>query len=109
MIIEDFRIDLMLNHNLYTNILVLDEAIYVSKRKYDLDYSDIIEFIDKAVTLYVNIVPIGLNEHVKARDIMRRYGLKHLDAINAATIINNGLKAIASGDEDFDKIGIRRA
>jgi len=28
--------------------------------------------------------------------------------IHVATIINNGLQGIASGDKDFDKIGIKR-
>ncbi len=38
-IIEDFWLDL-LNHKLFTNILVLDEVIYISRRKYDVSFED---------------------------------------------------------------------
>ena len=107
-VIENFWLDLILNHSLYTNILVLDEVIYVSKRRYNVGYNDTIEFIDRAIIPYINLVPIGLEEYVKAKDIMRKYKLKPSDAIHVATVINNGLQAIASEDADFDKIGIKR-
>jgi len=38
-LVEEFWLDLLLNHTLYTNILALDEAIYVSNRKYDISYN----------------------------------------------------------------------
>jgi len=107
-LVEEFWLDLLLNHTLYTNILALDEAIYVSKRKYDISYTDTIEFIDKAIIPYVNILSIGVNEYIKAKEIMKKYKVKPSDAIHVATIINNGLQGIASEDKDFDKIGIKR-
>ena len=51
---------------------------------------------------------IGLNEYIKAKEIMKKYKVRPSDAIHVATIINNGLQGIASGDKDFDKIGIKR-
>lgn len=107
-IIDSFWLDLVSNNTLYTNVLVLDEAIYVSKKKYDVEYDDTIELIDKAIIPYVNILPIRIDEYVKAKEIMRKYKLKPSDAIHVATIINNGLQAIATEDRDFDKLGIKR-
>ncbi len=107
-IIDSFWLDLVSNNILYTNVLVLDEAIYVSKKKYNVEYDDTIELIDKAIIPYVNILPIRTDEYVKAKEIMRKYKLKPSDAIHVATIINNGLQAIATEDRDFDKLGIKR-
>ncbi len=107
-IIEDFWLDLIYNNNLYTNVLVLDEVIYVSRKKYGVGYSDTVELIDRAVIPYTNILSIGIDEYIKAKELMLKYNLKPSDAIHAATIINNGLQAIATEDDDFDKVGIKR-
>ncbi len=107
-LIDSFWLNLVSNNTLYTNVLVFDEAIYVSKKKYDVDYSDTIELIDKAIIPYVNILPLDVDEYVKAKELMKKYKLKPSDALHVATIINNGLQAIATEDQDFDKIGIKR-
>ncbi len=67
-----------------------------------------IEFIDRAILPYVDILPIGVNEYLKAREIMRKFNLKPSDSIHVATIENYGLDAIVSEDRDFDKVGIKR-
>ncbi len=107
-LVEDFWLNLLLNNLLYTNVLVLDEVIYVSKRKYDVPPEDTIDFIDKAVLPYVDILTIGLNEYLRARELIVKYGLKPSDSIHAATIENHGLQAVATEDEDFEKVGIKR-
>jgi len=107
-LVESFWLDLLINHTLYTNILVLDEVIYISRKKYGIPFEETIEFIDRAVLPYAEILPIGLDEYLKAKTIMVKYKLKPSDSIHVATILNNGLQAIASEDEDFDKTGIKR-
>ncbi|WFO74741.1 type II toxin-antitoxin system VapC family toxin [Desulfurococcaceae archaeon MEX13E-LK6-19] len=107
-LVEQFWLDLLLNHDIYTNILVLDETIYISKKKYDVPVTETIEFIDRAVVPYIEILPIGLDEYLKAREYMTKYGLKPSDAIHLATIEVNGLQAIASEDKDFDKTHVKR-
>ncbi len=107
-LIEDFWLNLLLNNLLYTNVLVLDEVIYVSKRKYDVSPKDTIDFIDKAVLPYVDVLSIGLSEYLRAKELMVKYGLKPSDSIHVATIENHGLQAVATEDEDFEKVGIKR-
>jgi len=107
-LIEKFWLDLLTHHSLYTNILVLDEVIYVSKKKYEVSIEDTLELIDKAVLPYVDILPIGLSEYLKAREMMKKYNLKPSDAIHVATMENYGLQAIASEDKNFDIIGVKR-
>jgi len=107
-LVENFWLNLLLNHLLYTNILVLDEAIYISRKKYNVSFKETMDFIDKAVLPYVNILPIGLNEYLRAKKIMKEYCLNPSDSIHIATIENYGLQAVASEDEDFDKVGVKR-
>jgi len=107
-LIEDFWLNLLTHHLLYTNVLVLDETIYVSRKKYGVSVEKTLELIDKAVLPYVDVLSIGLNEYLKAREVMKKFGLKPSDAIHIATIENYGLQAIASENRDFDVVGIKR-
>ncbi len=107
-LVEEFWLELMLKHSLYTNILVLDELIYVSKKKYGVRSEETIEFIDKAVLPYVDVISIGLSEYIGAKKLMKEYGLNPSDSIHLATIEGYGLQAIATEDEDFDKVEIKR-
>ncbi len=107
-LVEDFWLDLLTNHLLYTNVLVLDETIYVSKKKYNIGFKETLDFIDRAILPYVEILPIGLSEYLRAKNLMVKYRLKPSDSIHVATIENHGLQAIATEDEDFDKVGLKR-
>ncbi len=107
-IVEEFWERMLRNHELFVNLLVLDEVIYVSRRKYDVPFSDTLEFIDRAVLPHVEMLVLRLEAYLEARKYMIKYGLKPSDSIHAATVEVFGLQAIASEDRDFDKIGIKR-
>ncbi len=87
---------------------MLDEAVYVSKRKYDVPFSGTIEFIDRAVLPHVEVVALGLETYLEAKKYMIKYDLSPSDSIHAATVEVFGLQAIASEDRDFDRVGIKR-
>jgi len=99
---------LITNNKLYTDVLVLDEVIHVSRKKYKVPYSETINMLDDIVIPYVEVLPIGLMEYLKAKENMLKYNLKPSDAIHLAVIENNGLQAIVTEDEDFDRIPIKR-
>ena len=107
-LVEDFWLNLLRNHELYTDVLALDEAIYVSRRKYGVGYEETLKLIDKAVLPYVEVIPLGGVEYVRAKEFMLKYGLTPSDALHVATVIVNELQAIASEDRDFDRVGIKR-
>ena len=106
--IENFWRDLLRYHELYTDILVLDETIYVSKKKYGVTFSETIKFIDRVVTPFIEIVKIDLDEYRTAKDYIVNYELRPSDAIHIAVIVNYSLDAVASEDKDFEKAGIKR-
>ena len=99
---------LVANGKLYTDVLVLDEVIYVSRKKYKVPYSETINMLDEIVIPYVEVLPIGLMDYLKAKENMLKYNLKPSDAIHLAVIENNGLQAIVTEDADFEDIPIKR-
>jgi len=97
----------LLKEELYTNVLVIDEVIYISKRKYNVPYEETIKFIDDLILPVVEILPIGLDDYLKAREIVLNYNFKPSDAIHLAVIENNGLQAIVTEDKDFKRVPIK--
>ncbi|NAZ24492.1 MAG: PIN domain-containing protein [Thermofilum sp.] len=105
---EDFYLDSLLKYSVYTNVLVLDELIYVSEKKYGVPYEVSIEFIKSFVLPYITILSIGEEEYNNAVEFMR-IGLKPSDALHLGVMRSNGINLIISEDEDFDKVkGVKR-
>jgi len=50
---------LLSEHEVFTNLLVLDEVIYVSKKKYNVEQEETLEFIDHTVLPHVELLSIG--------------------------------------------------
>ena len=106
---EDFYITLLREHRVYTDILVLDEVLYISKKKYKIPYEITLEFIDSVVLPYTTILTLGEEEYVKASEILRKYKLKPSDSIRIAVMLNNDIKLIATEDKEYDGLeGIKR-
>jgi len=101
---EDFYIDILTKYKPYTDVLVLDELIYVSHRKYGVPMNISIEFIESNILPYIYVVEIGLEEYRKAVKYMIKHNLKPSDAIHLGACVNNGIETIVSEDKEFDKI-----
>jgi predicted nucleic acid-binding protein len=83
-------------------VLVLDETLYVSKKKYGVDYTDTAEFIRQIVEPCSKILGIGVKDYGVSIGFLG--SLKPSDALHVAVMKNNGVSRIVSEDEDFDKI-----
>ncbi len=105
--VEDFYHNL-LREELYTNVLVLDEAIYVSKKKYGVSVKETLELIDRVILPYVDILPLTIGEYLKAKEYLLKYNLNPSDALHLATMDNFKIRAIATEDKDFDKTHVKR-
>ncbi len=106
-LIESFYRSL-LDEELYTDVLVLDEVIYVSERKYKVKVGETLEFIDRAVLPYVEVLPLTLEEYLRAKKHILEYGLPPSDALHLAVMDSNGIGVIATEDADFDKTHVKR-
>ena len=106
---ERLYFDVLRSYKLVTDVLVLDEAIFVSRKKYNVPYDVTLNFIEGAVLPYVEIMPLGEEEYVEASRIILKYGLKPSNSLHAAVMFQNKVKVVVSEDDDFDKVnGLKR-
>ena len=101
---ENFYIDILTKYKPYTDVLVLDELIYISKKKYGIPYKISIEFIQSNILPYTSILSLSEDEYTYAAKILMEYGIKPSDALHLGAMINNGITLIASEDKEYDKI-----
>ncbi|MET1159639.1 MAG: type II toxin-antitoxin system VapC family toxin [Thermoprotei archaeon] len=106
---ENFYIEILTRYKPFTDVLVLDELLYISKKKYNIPYDVTIEFIESNVLPYVSVLSLGENEYNQAVNILKKYQLKPSDAIHVGAMLANDISLIASEDREYDKIeGIKR-
>jgi predicted nucleic acid-binding protein len=102
---EAFYLDLLVNNKAYIDVLVLDELLWVSWRKYNVPYFVTLDFINKVVKPYVTILPLGEGEFEEAANLIKEYSIKPSDAFHIAVMKTHNISTIASEDREFDKIG----
>jgi predicted nucleic acid-binding protein len=103
---ENFYLDILVKYRDYTDILVLDELIYVSRRKYGIPYDLSMEFVRSVVLPYVTMLSIGEEYNYAVEAI--KMDLRPSDAMYIGAMRSNGMKLIVS-EEDFDRVeGVRR-
>ncbi|MFP3188998.1 MAG: type II toxin-antitoxin system VapC family toxin [Sulfolobaceae archaeon] len=102
--VKEYYIKLLTYESMFSDPLVIDEVIYVSKKKYGVKYYDIIEFLDEIVLKYLTVLPITIKEYERAKEIMRKYSVKPSDAFHIAVMLNNSINVILSEDKELDKV-----
>ena len=95
----------MLSENkVYIDVLVLNELLYISKKKHNVPYDVSIEFIESIVLPYVEILPLRTEEFREASGIIKSFSMRPSDALHAAVILRSDISRIVSEDIEFDKI-----
>ena len=102
--VENFYIKVLQEDRLALDPLVIDEVIYVSKKKYNVNFNDTISFLDEVVLPNSLILPIRKEDYDKAKELILQYTLKPSDAFHVAIMLNNSISKIISEDKDFDRI-----
>jgi len=101
---ENFYIEILTKYKPYTDVLVLDELIYISKKKYGIPYKVSVEFIQSNILPYTSILSLSEDEYGHVAKILTEYGLKPSDALHLGAMINNGITLVASEDKEYDKV-----
>jgi uncharacterized protein len=106
---DDFYTELAANNRLYTDALVLDELLYVSRKRYNVPYAVTTSFIEDVVLPFTEVLPLGFSEHQTSQGLLRDTGLKPSDALHVASMILNSVAIVASEDKELDGVSkIRR-
>lgn len=98
-----YLLELLSKHKVYTDVLVLDELIHVSKKKYRVPYELTIDFIESIILPYINISELGEEEFKYASKIIVEHKLKPSDPLLVSAMLNNGINLIVSEDREYDK------
>ena len=90
-------------NNAFTNIIVIDELLHVSKKKYKIPYSTTLDFIDSTVVPFVDVLSVDLSTYTTMKEVIK-YCSKPSDALIVATMKNHSVGVILSEDAGFDDI-----
>mgnify|MGYP000742922108 CR=1 FL=1 len=101
---ESFYLNLAVEHRMYTDALVLDEVIYISKKRYLVPYVTTLSFIESIVLPYITILPLSEAEYNEAAKIIEKYNVKPSDALHIGAMRTNDINVVASEDEELDRI-----
>jgi len=101
---ENFYIEILTKYKPYTDVLVLDELIYISKRKYNIPYDVSIKFVETNILPYTTVLNLGEEEYEYATEVIAKHNLKPSDALHIGAMMNNNITLIVSEDRGFDRI-----
>ena len=101
---ENFYIEILTKYKPYTDVLVLDELIYISKRKYNIPYDVSIKFVETNILPYTTVLNLGEEEYEYATEVIAKHNLKPSDALHIGAMMNNNITLIVSEDRGFDCI-----
>ena len=105
--IKHYEMELAKNRT-FTNIIVLDELLYVSKKKYSIPVEVTLNFIDSMILPFTTILPLEEGDYHVLKDMIN-YCSKPSDALIASSMKRASITDLLSEDEDFDKVpAIRR-
>ena len=90
-------------YDLIVNAVVLNEVVWILKKKYGIDSEEIFEFLDRFLD-FVTIVPLDARDYEFMREFIMKYNLKPSDALHAASMKRFKAEFIVSEDPDFDGI-----
>jgi predicted nucleic acid-binding protein len=76
----------------------LNEFVSVARRKLDMPWTEIKEFMDLICILCPKPIPISLDTHRRALAIAEKYGYSIYDALVASAAIGAGCKTLYSED-----------
>ena len=106
---EALYYDILSSFIVSIDLLVLDELIWISKKKYGVPYDITLDFIRNAVLPYVDVLQIDSRIMDTFFDVLIKYRMRPSDAIHAAVMLTHNIPIIISEDDDFDDLeGIKR-
>ncbi|MEM1569767.1 MAG: type II toxin-antitoxin system VapC family toxin [Thermoproteota archaeon] len=93
----------LLGEELFINMLVVDEVLYISK-KYGVPYDVTFNFLRDIILPCTEVIPIEEEDLKPTEKYLIKYNLKPSDAVHLATMEKTGISNIVTEDEDFDRV-----
>ncbi len=94
----------LLEKSLSTDMLVVDETLYISGRRYGFPYRLTLDFLKQIVLPCVEIIAVEEGDLRLVEKYLLAYGLRPSDAIHLAVMEKANIGQIVTEDRDFDKV-----
>jgi uncharacterized protein len=94
----------LLGEDLFTDVLVLEETLYLSMSKYRVPYQLSFEFLKTNVLPYSTVIPMDESDVSLMEKYLSRYKIKPSDAVHLSAMEKEGVTNIASEDGELDDI-----
>ncbi len=91
------------DNRVFTNMIVIDELLFVSKGKYKVPYSVTLDIIDSLIFPFASILPLDESDYETMKEMLK-YCSKPSDALIVASMRRANIDVIVSEDRDFDKV-----
>jgi len=86
-----------------TNMVVIDEVVWILWKRYRIDKAEIFEFLDRIIE-FLTIIALDEEDYKRMRKLMLNYGLKPSDALHVSTMSKTKTSYIISEDGEFDSV-----
>jgi len=86
-----------------TNMVAIDEVVWILWKKYSIDKEEIFDFLDRIVE-FLTIIALDEADYKRLKELMLNYGLKPSDALHVSTISRTRTSYIISEDGEFDSV-----
>ena len=86
-----------------TNMVVIDEVVWILWKRYRIDKAEIFEFLDRIIE-FLTIIALDEEDYKRMRELMLNYGLKPSDALHVSTMSKTKTSYIISEDGEFDSV-----
>jgi len=88
---------------LVTNMIAIDEAVWILVKKYGIPQEEVFEFVDRLFPL-LSIVPLDSEDYALMKQTILTCGLRPSDSLHIASIKKSQATDLVSEDKHFDKI-----
>lgn len=86
-----------------TNMVVIDEVVWILWKKYSIDKEEIFDFLDRIVE-FLTIIALDEADYKRLKELMLNYGLKPSDALHVSTMSKTKTSRIITEDGEFDSV-----
>jgi len=86
-----------------TNMVVIDEVVWILWKRYRIDKAEIFEFLDRIIE-FLTIIALDEEDYKRMQELMLNYGLKPSDALHVSTMSKTKTSYIISEDGEFDSV-----
>ena len=94
----------LLENDLSTDLLVVDETLYISRSKFRVPFDLTFKFLRTNILPYTDVISIEGSDIDHFESYLSRYHVSPSDAVHLAVMEKEGATRIASEDEEFDKV-----